>query len=163
MANIEKDINGKPLSRDYEDFLIESLKEPQEARAYLNAALEDEDYRVFLLALKDVAKAYGISRIASETKLNRESLYKTLSENGNPQISSLVALLRAVGVRLTTEVTAKDSFVEHHKENLKVAANVVSISERRYAKSQIVGKVEFFQPMPNYIPQFDYSSLEAAA
>jgi hypothetical protein len=46
---------------------------------------------------------------------------------------------------------------------LEVASNVVSISERRYAKSQIVGKVEFFQPMPNYIPQLDYSSLEAAA
>lgn len=163
MAITEKDINGKPLTESYEDFLIESLKDPQEARAYLNAAMEDEDYRVFLLALKDVAKAYGISRISSETKLNRESLYKMLSENGNPQISSLVALLRAVGVRLTTEVTAKDSFVEHHEDSLEVVSNVVSISERRYAKSQIVGKVEFFQPMPNYIPQFDYSELEIAA
>lgn len=104
MGNIEKDINGKPLSRDYEDFLLETLKDPNEARAYLNAALEDEDYKVFLLALKDVAKAFGISRIASETNLNRENLYRMLSENGNPQISSLIALLRAVGVRLSTDV-----------------------------------------------------------
>ena len=160
---IQKDKNGKLISRDYEDFLSELLQDPQEARIYLNAALEDEDYRVFLLALKDVAKAYGISRIASETSLNRESLYKTLSETGNPQISSLVALLRAVGVRLTTEVIAKDSFVEQKEENLQVAANVISFSERRFAKPQIAGRVEFFQPMERYIPQFDYSELEIAA
>ncbi len=163
MANIEKDINGSPLSRDYEDFLSEMLQDPQEARAYLNAALEDEDYRVFLLALKDVAKAFGISRISSETNLNRENLYRMLSENGNPQISSLIALLRAVGVRLSTEVVAADSFVEHHKETFQVTSNVISISERRNAKTQIVGKVEFFQPMSEYIPQFDYSELEIAA
>lgn len=161
---IQKDKNGKPISRDYEDFLSELLQDPQEARDYLNAALEDEDYRVFLLALRDVAKAFGISRISSEAKLNRESLYKTLSENGNPQISSLVALLRAVGVRLTTEVLAKDQVVEQNEENLEVKGNVVSISERRYAKPEIAGGGGFFQPIEkSYVPQFDYSELELAA
>lgn len=160
---IQKDKKGKPISRDFEDFLSELLQDPQEARDYLNAALEDEDYRVFLLALKDVAKAFGISRISSETNLNRENLYRMLSENGNPQISSLIALLRAVGVRLTTEAIGKDSLVEHHEETFQVSANVVSISERRNAKSHIVGKVEFFEPMPKYTAYLDYSQLELAA
>ena len=59
MPNIEKDINGKPLSRNYDDFLFELLQDPREAEDYLNEALEDEDYRVFLLALKDAAKSKG--------------------------------------------------------------------------------------------------------
>ena len=159
----KKDINGKPISRDYEDFLSELLQDPEEARAYLNVALEDKDYRVFLLALKDVAKAHGISRISSETNLNRENLYRMLSEGGNPQISSLIALLRAVGVRLTTDVITKDSFVEHHEESLEVAATVHSISEWKRAKSTFTGKVEFFQPTQDFMPRFDYSELERAA
>jgi probable addiction module antidote protein len=159
---IKKDINGKPISRDYEDFLSEQLQDPQEARSYLNAALEEEDHRVFLLALRDVAKAHGISRIASETKLNRESLYKMLSESGNPQVSSLVALLRAVGVRLSTDVIAKDQFIEHHEENLKVSA-LSCVPERRYTQPEIAGDVEFFQPSQDFLPQFDYSGLEQFA
>ena len=67
-------------SRSYKEHLLKRLQDPKEAAAYLNAALEDEDPRVFLIALKDIAEAHGgISRLAKETDLNRESLYKTLS------------------------------------------------------------------------------------
>lgn len=95
--------NGKPIAESYEDHLVESLKDPAYAQEYLNAALEDEDYRVFLLALKDVATAFGIKNVADEAGLNRENIYKMLSPNGNPRISSLIGLLRAIGVRLKTE------------------------------------------------------------
>jgi probable addiction module antidote protein len=92
------------LTKSYRDSLLESLQDPEEAAAYLDAALEDEDSRVFLLALRDVAEARGISQVATEAHLNRESLYRMLSEEGNPRLSSLEALLRALGLRLAVEV-----------------------------------------------------------
>ena len=92
------------VTKSYRDSLFESLQDPAEAAAYLDAALEDEDSRVFLLALRDVAEARGISWVATEADLNRESLYRMLSEDGNPRLSSLDALLRALGLRLAVEV-----------------------------------------------------------
>ena len=80
-----KDIaDAKRYWRDYDDYLIESLKDRRLAEAYLNAALEEDDARVFLLALRDVAQARGMSKLAARSKLNRESLYKMLSKRGNP-------------------------------------------------------------------------------
>ena len=68
----------------YDDYLIESLKDHRLAEAYLNAALEEDDPRVFLLALRNVAEARGMTKLAARSKLNRESLYKMLSKRGNP-------------------------------------------------------------------------------
>lgn len=87
----------------YKDGLHQRLQDPDEAVAYLNAALEDEDQRVFLLALRDVAEARGMAWLAEKADLNRENLYRMLSEQGNPQLSSLNALLRSVGLRLAVE------------------------------------------------------------
>lgn len=66
---------------------------------YLNAALEEDDPELFLLALRNVAQG-GMARLAEKTKLNRESLYKMLSECGNPELKNLDALLHALGFRL---------------------------------------------------------------
>jgi probable addiction module antidote protein len=83
-------------SNSYKEHLLKRLRNPKEAAAYLNAALEDEDPRVFLVALKDIAEAHGgLSRLAQEADLNRESLYKTLSPKGNPRLQSLMAILQA--------------------------------------------------------------------
>ena len=93
-----------PTSVSYDDYLIESLKDPREAEGYLNAALEDEDPRVFLLALRDVAKALGgMSKAAVRSKLNSESLYRMLLKKGAPSIQSLGALLDSLGFRLAVE------------------------------------------------------------
>lgn len=90
-----------PKISTYQEDLIEALKDPGEAAAYLNAAIEDGDRAVFLLALKDVAAAHGgIAAIAKKANLNRESLYRMLSGKGNPEIKSLYALLHAMGLRL---------------------------------------------------------------
>lgn len=91
------------LTAKYEDGLEEALADPAEAAAYLNAALEDGSQEVFLLALKDVANARGVSRLARESDLNRENMYRILSEKGNPQLSSLKALLESLGLRLAVE------------------------------------------------------------
>jgi probable addiction module antidote protein len=90
-------------SVSYIDGLLESLKDPEEATAYLNAALEDGDQEVFLLALRDVAEARGLTAVAQEAQLNRENLYRMLSRQGNPQLTSLVTLLKSMGLRLAIE------------------------------------------------------------
>jgi probable addiction module antidote protein len=88
-------------ARPYEDHLIQSLKNPAEASAYLQAALEDNDPRVFLLALKNVALALGgVSRLAKKAKLNRVSLYRTLSKRGNPELTTLHTILGSLGLEL---------------------------------------------------------------
>lgn len=88
----------------YSEYLKTSLKKRREAEAYLNAALEDRDPRVFLLALRDVAEARGgMSKTAAGAKLNRESLYRMLSRKGNPNLQSLTALLSTLGFRLAVE------------------------------------------------------------
>ncbi len=91
-------------SRSYKEYLHEQLQDPEAAAAYLNAALEDDDLHVFLLALRDIAEAQGgMSHLASETDLNRESLYKTLSIRGNPRLSSLRSVLGACGLSISIQ------------------------------------------------------------
>lgn len=94
--------------RRYEDMLDEDLQDPTEAVGYLNACLEDGDPEAFLLALRDVARARGVvAKLAEATELNGEHLYRMLSENGNPELRSLEALLDALGFRLS--VTLKEA------------------------------------------------------
>jgi probable addiction module antidote protein len=90
---------------DYQDELIKSLKDPEEAVAYLNAALMDEDERVFLLALKDVLEAQGgnISQLAKDTQLNRENLYRILSIKGNPKLTSIKSILNSLDLELAVQ------------------------------------------------------------
>lgn len=96
----QKQVRSKP----YRDDLLESLKNPVEAAAYLDAVLEGGDRAAFLLAVKDVTDANGGVRVLAETaKLNRETLYRTLSQNGNPKLASLDSILHAVGLRLSVE------------------------------------------------------------
>lgn len=92
------------LTAKYEEGLKAALADPDEAAAYLNAALEENDQEVFLLALRDIAEARGVSKVAQQATLNRENLYRMLSPVGNPQLSSLNALLRSLGLRLAVEV-----------------------------------------------------------
>ena len=92
-----------PRDVSYEARLLASLKDPAEAAAYLEATMEDEDPAVFLLALRQVAQAQGMSSVARKAKLGRESLYKALSEKGNPEIRTVNKLLHAMGLRLTVQ------------------------------------------------------------
>ncbi len=91
---------------DYEAGLKEDLADPVEVAAYLNAAIEDGSQEVFLMALRDVTEARGMTKLARDSELNRENMYRMLSKQGNPQLSSLVGLLDALGLRLAIEVKA---------------------------------------------------------
>lgn len=67
---------------------------------YLNAALEDENPDVFLAAIGDVAKARGMSQLAKDTGLGRESLYKAIAPGAKPRYDTVLKLVRALGVEL---------------------------------------------------------------
>lgn len=96
-------------SRSYRSDLLESLKDPVEAAEYLNAALEEGEPEVFLLALRDVVDSYGgMSKLAASTSLNRENLYRMLSSKGNPEFFSLSTVLSAIGFRLAVEPKTVD-------------------------------------------------------
>ncbi len=88
----------------YQEDLIESLKDPREAAAYLNAAVEEGDQALFLLALRNVAEAHGgMSSVSQKSKLNRENLYRMLSKKGNPEIKSIFTILHSLGLKLSIE------------------------------------------------------------
>ncbi len=92
-------------STSYRDDLLKSLIDPEEAKEYLNAALEDENPEVFLLALKDIVDANSsMTELAQATNRNRESLYKTLSAKDNPQLNSIRSILSNLGFKLAVEV-----------------------------------------------------------
>ena len=91
-------------SRPYRPELLKALQDPAEAAEYLNAALEENSNELFLLALRNVAEAHGMKKLAEDAQLNRESMYRMLSEQGNPQFASLTAILRELGLKLSVEV-----------------------------------------------------------
>jgi probable addiction module antidote protein len=88
-----------PRSRPYKTGLNERLKVPEHVAAYLNAAAK-ESQDVFMLALRDVAEAHKISKVATAASVNRETLYRTLSARGNPTFATLESILKAVGIEL---------------------------------------------------------------
>ncbi|MBN1393898.1 MAG: putative addiction module antidote protein [Pirellulales bacterium] len=71
--------------------------------AYLHAALEDGDPAVVVLALGNIARARGMTQIARETGLGRESLYKALSPEGNPEFATVFKVVQALGIKLSAE------------------------------------------------------------
>ena len=79
----------------------EHLDSDEAIVAYIEAAMEDGDPAVITAALGDVARARGMSQIARDTGLSRESLYKALSADGNPEFSTIVRVLKALRLRLT--------------------------------------------------------------
>ena len=92
------------VTEKYDINLKEALRDPVEAAEYINAALEDGSQEVFMMALKDVADAKGISKMAKESNLNRENLYRILSLKGNPKLTSLTSVLHSMGLKIAIEV-----------------------------------------------------------
>lgn len=88
-------------TKDYNELLFEQLQEPEVAAEYLSAAIKEGSTHEFLLALRNVAEAHGgVGVLSNITDLNWQSMYKMLWEDGNPTLSSLLAVLRAVGLNV---------------------------------------------------------------
>jgi probable addiction module antidote protein len=102
MKRKKKDIT----SVSHDEYMIRELrKSPNFAAEYLKVALEDtEEPAVLLIALRRIAEARGgIAKVAKAAGIERESLYRALSARGNPRLSTLVAVTKAVGLKLTVE------------------------------------------------------------
>jgi probable addiction module antidote protein len=84
-------------TRPYRDSLLEDLQNQNEAAAYLSAALQDSQV-MFLVALRDVAAAAQMAKVAEEAGVSREAVYRMLSKSGNPTLSSLCGILKALGL-----------------------------------------------------------------
>ena len=94
--------------RDISETFKTDLQDPEFVQVYLEEALND-GVPNFLMALRNVVQSNeGLSAIAEETGLDRESLYKTLSEAGNPQFTTIEKILKTLDLRLTVapETTA---------------------------------------------------------
>lgn len=76
------------------------LESDEDVAAYLDAVLEDGDPRVVSKALGDIARAKGMTNIARATGMSRESLYKALSPDGNPEMATFLKVIRALGLQL---------------------------------------------------------------
>src|ERR1700693_190828 len=92
-------------SASHDEAMIQRLhKDPEFAAEYLKAALEDDDEpRVLLIALRHLAQARGVAKVAKAAGIERESLYRALSANGNPRLSTLYAVAKAIGLKLTVK------------------------------------------------------------
>ena len=85
----------------YDDYMGEALKDPLEAAAYLEAVMDLEDPAALLVALRHVAKAHGMAEVARRADVGDKTLFKALSANGNPTLSTVYKVLHAVGLRLS--------------------------------------------------------------
>ncbi len=84
------------------------LSDPEVAAEYLSDALEEANPGVVLMALRNIAEAQegGIAGLAARTQLGRESMYKMLSEEGNPKLSSFTRVIRGLGLHLKVQTHA---------------------------------------------------------
>ena len=89
---------NKPVARTWD--AANYLRNEADQLAYLEAALAENDPALVAAALGDIARAQGMSRLAQETGFGRESLYKSLSENGNPQLGTVLGVMQALGLKL---------------------------------------------------------------
>jgi probable addiction module antidote protein len=94
----------KPSASHDEAIIRRLRKDSAFAAEYLKTTLEDEDNpRVLLIALRHLVHAEGIAKVAKAAGVKRESLYRALSQRGNPRLSTLIAVTKAIGLRLTVE------------------------------------------------------------
>jgi len=91
--------------RTHDDAMAEAFrKDPAYAVELLNSILEDGDQGELLIALRQMAKAFGgVPKVAEKAELNCTQLYRTLSADGNPEIRSLSAILKTMGLRLAVQ------------------------------------------------------------
>jgi probable addiction module antidote protein len=89
---------GKTVTTPWDP--ADHLKTDEDMAAYLEAALEEGDAALVAAALGDIARAKGMSQVAREAGLGRESLYKALSPSGNPEFATIMKVVSVLGLRL---------------------------------------------------------------
>jgi len=99
----------RPYFVSHDEATIEMFRrDPEFAILHLNSVLEDGDQEEVMVALRRVSEAFGgVTQLAADAKLNATTLYRTLSPQGNPELRSLTALLKAMGLRLAVQPIGK--------------------------------------------------------
>ncbi len=105
---------AKTITTRYD--VTEHLRTPEEMAAYLEACLEEAhgDAAFIAKALGDIARAKGMSQVASDAGLSRESLYKALSGERNPNFDTILKVINALGLKLHAEAASANSSTAHH-------------------------------------------------
>jgi len=117
---------------DFREELLKDLADPKEAAHYINAALEDSE-EMFLIALRDVAEARQMSKVANAAGVARESIYRMLSATGNPTHTNLVGILKALDLRLSVEAIGmpKAKKLQRSKGRTRIQPSALPIPPRR--------------------------------
>lgn len=88
-------------TKSYDRLLVKELRDPELAAGYLSEALRGGSVEEFLIALRNVAQAQGgLGALSAQTELNRQNLYRMLSENGNPTLDNFMKLLAALDIEI---------------------------------------------------------------
>lgn len=90
-----------PRDASYDEWLVKGLTDPVEAAAYIEAVMELDEPAALLVALRHVAKAHGMAEVARRADVGDKTLFRALSENGNPTLDTVNKVLHAVGLRLS--------------------------------------------------------------
>lgn len=90
-----------PRDSSFDEYMAESMKDPAEAAAYIEAVMELDDPAALLVALRHVAKAHGMAEVARRADVGDKMLFKALSPDGNPTLTTIHKVLHAVGLRLS--------------------------------------------------------------
>lgn len=90
-----------PRDESFDDYLTMTLTDPLEAAAYVEAVMELDDPAALLVALRHVAKAHGMAEVARRADMGDKTLFRALSEQGNPTLTTVHKVLHAVGLRLS--------------------------------------------------------------
>ena len=91
--------------------VADHLETEEDMVAYLDAALEESDLGLTAAALGDIARAKGMTNVAADAGLGRESLYKSLSVDGNPAFGTVLKITRALGIRLRATSLSGDTLL----------------------------------------------------
>ena len=92
-----------PRDVSFDDYMVQSMKDPVQAAAYIEAVIDLEDPAVLLVALRHVAKAHGMVEVARRADVGDKTLFKALSATGNPTLATVHKVLAAMGLRLSVE------------------------------------------------------------
>lgn len=98
-----------PRDKSHGALLLEALKDPAEAAAYIEVVMGGDTLGTLLWVLRQVAKAHGMAELARRADLGDKTLFKALSENGNPTIETVNKMLPAVGLRLSVVPAASEA------------------------------------------------------
>jgi len=93
---------------DFDEWVLQQLTDPEIAASYINTAMSD-DPELLPVVLREVARAYTMKKVAQKAGVARESLYTILSSSGNPTLSNLIAVLKAVRLKISVVPDAPDS------------------------------------------------------